>query len=88
MITRDDLSAFQPKAIALCEMCMDEKPGDVSYRDWSHLSFGSFVKPGDRGVYFQLWCDRHDCNVTTIYVATAQWTYNDRVPLRVAGAEQ
>jgi hypothetical protein len=87
MITRDDLSAFHANMILHCEMCLDEKPDGVSAKDWSRLSFGTYGKEDDPGVYLQLWCNRHDCNITTIYIATDEWGHADGVPLRVSDEE-
>ena len=82
-ITLDNVSEFRADPVLHCKMCVEECPPDVSPKDWSRLSFGSFHKPGVAGIYFQLWCDRHDCNVATIYVPTDDWVYSDTLPLRV-----
>lgn len=83
-ITIDDMSEFKAEQVLHCKMCIDERPDDdVSPKDWSRLSFGSFHKEGEPGVYLQLWCDRHDCNVATIHVETGAWSYDDTLPLRV-----
>lgn len=82
-VTRDDISQFRVEDVLHCAMCLEDKPDNVSPRDWSRLSFGSFHKDGFPGIFFQLWCDRHDCNVTTIYVGTEEWVHNDDLPLRV-----
>ena len=84
MITIDDVSEFRCETTLRCKMCEEDRPEKVSPKEWSRLSFGSFHKEGEDGIYFQLWCDRHDCNVTTIHVPTDLWTYSDTLPLRVA----
>jgi hypothetical protein len=86
-ITRDDASEFRCEAVLHCAMCLAERPTDVSPKDWSRLSFGSYHKPDEPdGIYLQLWCDRHDCNVTVIHIETEAWSHYDGVPLRVEGA--
>lgn len=82
-ITRDDISEFRVDRALHCMACVDEKPEGVSPKDWSRLSFGFFEKEGEPGIYFQLWCDRHDCNVTTIFVPPCDWEHDDTIPLRV-----
>jgi len=86
VITRDDLSRFRAEMLLYCGMCMDEKPEGVRPQDWSRLSFGSFHKEGEPGIYLQLWCDRHDANVTTIWIQTGQWEHADHNPIRIEGA--
>lgn len=43
-----------------CVKCMDERPGDVSPRDWADLETG-WTEKG-----FQVWCKRHNCNIIHI----------------------
>jgi hypothetical protein len=86
-ITRDDISSFSPELVLHCRMCLDERPADVSPKDFARLSFGVYHKDGEAGAYFQLWCDRHDCNVTTINIETNQWSHADDIPLRVSGID-
>jgi hypothetical protein len=88
MITRDDTSEFRAEIVMHCKMCLNERPPEISPRDWSRLSFGSFAKQGDPGIYFQLWCDRHEANVTTIYIENSHWCHADTAPLRVAGIDE
>ncbi len=86
MLTDDDLSQCRIEEFMHCKMCVEECPPDVSPQDWARISFGLFHKVKDPGLYLQLWCNRHDCNITTIYVATDEWEHDDRLPLRVKGA--
>lgn len=48
------------KAFFHCKLCLDERPSDVSPRDWAQLEVGWTV----RGI--QVWCKRHECNVMTM----------------------
>lgn len=82
-ITDDDISEFRAEHVLHCKACMDELPPDVSPRDYARLSFGSFRKEGEPGIYLQLWCDRHEANVTTILIGTEEWWHRDDLPLRV-----
>ncbi len=43
-----------------CQLCIAEKPDNVSPKDWSRTQTGWTP----RG--FQVWCNRHDCNVAHI----------------------
>lgn len=45
-----------------CQKCLNEKPGDVSPRDWARLS----VMTTRFGI--QVWCVRHNLNVDHIKV--------------------
>lgn len=87
MITRDDISSFHVTMIMHCKKCLAERPAGISPKDWARQSFGYFDKPDDPGMYLQLWCDRHQCNITTIYIPTSNWSHSDGVPLRIEGAE-
>ena len=87
-ITRDDCSRFGIDHLLCCTLCMEERPDDVSPRDWSALSFGSFTKKGEPGIYFQLWCNRHDCNVCLIHFPGDNWTREDSAPIRIVGASE
>jgi hypothetical protein len=40
-----------------CSQCLDEKPGDISPRDFAMLEIGWTA------LGFQVWCKRHGCNV-------------------------
>jgi hypothetical protein len=40
-----------------CPRCLDERPDDVTPRDWARLNVG-MTKEG-----MQVWCVRHDMNV-------------------------
>jgi len=60
----------------------------VSPSEWARLNFGSFQKPDEPGVYLQLWCIRHDCNVGTIHIPSDDWWWDGgRVPLRIFAEE-
>jgi hypothetical protein len=56
--------AFTPhnniKAFFHCAKCLDEMPGGTSPRDWAKLSVGWTIAG------FQVWCNRHECNVMHI----------------------
>jgi len=82
-ITTDDLSGFRADTVLHCKMCVEELPANTNPKDWARLSFGSFHKPNQPGIYLQLWCDRHDCNVATIHVQSEEWVYSAEIPLRV-----
>lgn len=43
-----------------CRRCLEENPGVESPRDFARFECG-WTKAG-----FQVWCVRHDCNVTAI----------------------
>ena len=43
-----------------CGLCLEEKPSDISPRDFAELEIG-WTEIG-----FQVWCKRHDCNVMSI----------------------
>ena len=43
-----------------CVKCLDERPNDVSPRDWARLEAG-WTRQG-----LQLWCTHHECNVVHI----------------------
>lgn len=43
-----------------CTQCLNERPADVSPMDWS-LTQAGFTPAG-----FQVWCNRHDCNIVHI----------------------
>lgn len=45
---------------AHCGLCLDERPNNVSPRDWAQLEVG-FTDIG-----LQVWCKRHECNVMHI----------------------
>lgn len=63
-----DTSADTPEhihAYVHCGKCLDEKPADVSPRDWSRLQIG-WTTEG-----FQVVCTRHNCNVTDVRVVPA-----------------
>ena len=46
---------------AHCSVCLSERPADIAPRDWARqqLSIG-------RDGRMQLWCTRHDINITTM----------------------
>jgi hypothetical protein len=83
MIEKKDLTAFEGGSVLHCKMCIEEIPADTAPRDYARLSFRAFHKEDHPGIFFQLWCDRHECNVTTIEVATDQWFHDDSLPLAV-----
>jgi hypothetical protein len=60
-----------------CARCLRERPPHVSPRDWSRQSFGVFSKRDHPGVFLQLWCNRHDCAITTIEVVTPDWRFSN-----------
>lgn len=43
-----------------CTLCLEEKPSDISPRDYAQLEMG-FTELG-----IQVWCKRHECNVVHI----------------------
>jgi len=85
-VTVDDLSTFHAEMVLHCQLCLSEMPEDASPKDWARLAFGCYHKPGEAGIYLQLWCLRHDCNVSTIHIETEHWSHTDIIPLRIKGA--
>ena len=43
-----------------CRKCMDEKPTDISPKDYQQIQVG-FTELG-----IQVWCNRHNCNIIHI----------------------
>jgi len=43
-----------------CKLCLDERPPDISPREYAQLEIG-FTVPG-----FQVWCRRHEANVIDV----------------------
>lgn len=68
-----------------CALCLSEKPEDVSPADWQQIQVGMFQKPD--GTYLQVWCKRHNSNVTTIHMQRGHWEHCDVVPLGVVEEE-
>lgn len=54
---RDIQSTNEIKIFFHCQLCVKEKPHDVSPKEYARLEAG-FTKLG-----FQVWCIRHNCNV-------------------------
>lgn len=50
-----------------CAKCLAERPRGVSAAEWSRTQIG----PHEKG--FQVWCQRHDCNVAVIQLRP-HWT--------------
>lgn len=53
-------STLSIEAYSHCGKCLDERPDDVTPRDWAQLEVG-FTSIG-----LQVWCKRHECNVMHI----------------------
>jgi hypothetical protein len=56
-----------------CQQCGDERPADVSPRDWARLNVG----PTDTGTHLQVWCVRHDRHVAFVRLAKATEASHD-----------
>ena len=53
-----------------CRKCLDERPADVSPKDWAQLEIGWTT------IGFQVWCKRHDINVVHVDFQGAQHPAN------------
>ena len=60
MTTRTIPASYEIAAFFHCGKCLEEKPDDLSPRDWAALEVG-WTKLG-----LQVWCKRHDLNVCHI----------------------
>lgn len=78
-IDPDDISEFRATNVLHCALCLEERPDDIPLGDWLRASFGYFHKEGHPGVFLQLWCDRHNCNITTIEIASGEWAHLDEI---------
>lgn len=58
--TRDLSSNNEIKMYLHCTLCLEEKPEDISPRDWQRIQVG-FTPLG-----MQVWCVRHECNIVHI----------------------
>lgn len=54
-MTKNQISMYKH-----CPRCLEERPDDVSPRDWARLNVGA-TKEG-----VQVWCVRHDVNVMAL----------------------
>ena len=54
---KDAPSTLEIKSYLHCGLCIEEKPDDVSPRDFAQFEIG-YTWWG-----IQVWCRRHDCNV-------------------------
>lgn len=59
-VQRNIPSTNEIEAYLHCGKCLDELPKGVSPREWASLEVG-WTKLG-----LQIWCKRHECNVTHI----------------------
>jgi len=57
-----------------CAKCLNERPSDVSPRDWARVSVG-FTRLG-----VQVWCARHDCNIIHIDFMGQKVAVNTTIP--------
>lgn len=46
-----------------CGKCLDQKPDEVSPREWANYEVG-FTHKG----WIQVWCKRHECNVVLLEI--------------------
>lgn len=64
------------KGFLHCKKCMEDRPENVSPRDYARLEVG-FTDIG-----WQVWCVRHDCNVVHIDFQGYQHPANMSTPLK------
>jgi hypothetical protein len=59
-VKRDIPNSCEIELFLHCALCLEQKPEDVSPREWASLEVG-WTKLG-----IQVWCKRHECNVIHI----------------------